>query len=85
MIDTRNNLLTTILAGLIGLTVLVGLVLFLVLGRVDIEQIAPVGETSVPRVAVATPQKGLETFDEYGEIVRRPVFFSDRRLPVVAL
>ncbi len=85
MIDTRNNLLTTLLAGLIGLAVLIGLLLFVLLGRVDIAQIEPSGETSVPRVAVAQPEQGLEVFDEYGEIVRRPVFFSDRRLPVVVV
>ncbi|NDY94971.1 hypothetical protein [Wenzhouxiangella limi] len=85
MIDTRNNLLTTLLAGLIGLTILVGLALFMLLGRVNLERIAPEGETRVPRVAVASPEKGLEAFDEYGEIYRRPVFFSDRRLPVIAM
>lgn len=85
MIDTRNNLLTTLLAGLIGLTVVFGLLLFVVLGRVDMERIPPEGETSVPRVTVASPEKGLEAFDEYGEIYRRPVFFSDRRLPVIAM
>lgn len=85
MIDTRNNLLTTLLVALIGLTVLVGLALFVLLGRVNVDKIAPQGETSVPRVAVASPDKGLEAFDEYGEIYRRPVFFSDRRLPVIAM
>lgn len=85
MIDTRNNLLTTLLAGLIGLTVVFGLLLFVVLGRVDMERIPPEGETSVPRVTVSSPEKGLEAFDEYGEIYRRPVFFSDRRLPVIAM
>lgn len=83
MIDPQNNLLTTILAGLIGLLALAALVLFLVLGRADLGRIAPVGDTTVARVSVAAPQTGLEPFDEYGEIVRRPVFFSDRRLPVV--
>jgi general secretion pathway protein N len=85
MIDTENNLLTTILAGLIGGLVLIGLALFLLLGRVDLQKVDPVGETGVPRLEVATPEKGLEVFDEYGEIVRRPVFFSDRRLPVVVV
>lgn len=85
MIDTRNNLLTTLLVGLIGLLLVVGLVLFVLLGRVNLDRIAPQGETSVPRVAVASPSTALETFDEYGEIYRRPVFFSDRRLPVIAM
>ncbi|MEE4638193.1 MAG: hypothetical protein V2J42_05590 [Wenzhouxiangella sp.] len=85
MIDTQNNLLTTILAGLIALLAVIGLTLFVVLGGTDVQEIEPLGETSVPRVEVVTPEKGLEVFDEYGEIVRRPVFFSDRRLPVVVV
>lgn len=83
MIDPQNNLLTTMLAGLIGLLVLAAGALFVVLGRADLDRIAPVGDTTVARVSVAAPETGLEPFDEYGEIVRRPVFFSDRRLPVV--
>ncbi|MEE4637855.1 MAG: hypothetical protein V2J42_03875 [Wenzhouxiangella sp.] len=85
MIDTRKNLLTAMLASLIGLMLVVGLALFVLLGRVDVARIAPEGETSVPGVAVVSPESGLEAFDEYSEIYRRPVFFSDRRLPVIAL
>ncbi len=85
MIDTRHNLLTTMLIGLVVLALLIGLILFVALGRVDVDRIAPMGEVRLERVEVAVPESGLEAFDEYGEIVRRPVFFSDRRLPVVEL
>ncbi len=83
MIDTRENLLTTILAGLTGLLVLLGLALLVVFGRVSVDRVAPSGDTSVPSVAVASAESGLEPLEEYAEIVRRPVFFSDRRLPVL--
>ncbi len=83
MLDLKNNLLTSALASLIAALALVGLVMFLVLGRVNLDRIEPVGDTSVAVVAVASPQTGLEVFEEYNEILRRPVFFSDRRLPVL--
>lgn len=83
--DPQRNLLTTGLAGLVGLLALAALVLFVVVGRVDVDRIEPVGETTVAHVSVAVAETGLEPFEEYGEIVRRPVFFSDRRLPVVQI
>ena len=83
MIDTRENLLTTILAGLTGLLVLLGLALLVIFGRVGVDRVAPSGDTSVPSVEVASAESGLEPLEEYAEIVRRPVFFSDRRLPVL--
>lgn len=83
--DPHRNLLTTLLAGIIGLLALTGLALFALLGRVNVDRIAAVGDTTVARVSVAAPETGLEPFEEYGEIVRRPVFFSDRRLPVIQI
>lgn len=83
MINTHNNLLTTLLAWLLGALVLVALVLVVLFGRVNVERIAADGETTVPRVEVAVAESSLDPFDEYGEIIRRPVFFSDRRLPVI--
>lgn len=83
IIDPKNNLLTTLLAGTIGFLVLLGLLMFLVLGRVNLDRIEPLGDTSVAAVAVTVPQTGLEVFEEYNEILRRPVFFSDRRLPIL--
>lgn len=83
MIDPQNNLLSTLLAGAIGLLLLLALVLYLALGRVNLDRIEPIGDTTVAAVAVAAPQTGLDVFEEYNEILRRPVFFSDRRLPVL--
>ena len=83
MLDLKNNLLSSLLAGVIAVLALVALVMFLVLGRVDLDRIEPVGDTSVAVGAVAVPQTGLAAFEEYNEIFRRPVFFSDRRLPVL--
>jgi len=85
ILDPQRNLLTTGLAGLVGLLVLTSLALFVMVGRVDVDRIEPVGDTSVAHVSVAVAETGLEPFEEYGEIVRRPVFFSDRRLPVVQM
>ncbi len=85
IIDPERNLLTTLLAGAIGMLLLILLVLFGVLGRVNVDRIAPLGDTRVAAVAVAVPETGLEAFEEYQEILRRPVFFSDRRLPVIQL
>ena len=83
IIDPQKNLLTTLLAGTIGALVLAGIVLFAVLGRVNVDRIAPIGDTSVAPLVVAVPDTGLEPFEEYNEILRRPVFFSDRRLPIL--
>ncbi|MGY6555628.1 MAG: hypothetical protein ACXIUM_14015, partial [Wenzhouxiangella sp.] len=83
IIDPQNNLLSTLLAGAIGVLLVLALVLYLVLGRVNMDRIDPLGDTAVAAVAVAVPQTGLDVFEEYNEILRRPVFFSDRRLPVL--
>jgi general secretion pathway protein N len=85
MIDTRDNLLTTVLAGFIAALVLIALVSMVFLGQVNVARLDPMGETSVPPLNVAEPEVALEDLDQYAEIVRRPVFFSDRRLPVVEL
>jgi len=82
-INLNENLLTTLLAGAIAFLLLLALILFLVLGRVNLDRIDPAGDTSVAAIAVAAPQTGLEVFEEYNEILRRPLFFSDRRLPVM--
>ena len=83
MIGLRDNLLTTLLGAIAAGLVLVALGLLVLFGRADLDRIGPEGDTSVPRVEVAVAGGDLEPFDEYGEIIRRPVFFSDRRLPVI--
>jgi len=85
LLDTRHNLLTVILLGLIAVLV-VGLgAQMLLLGRSDIDRIAPQGSTEVPAAEVSVPETGLADMDQYAAITARPVFFSDRRLPEVEL
>lgn len=83
MLDPRRNLLTLILAGAIGLATVSGLAMLFLLGRADVESIAPAGRTEVEPIEADVPETGLAEFDRYAEIMERPVFFSDRRLPVV--
>ena len=83
MLDFQRNLLTTLLAVGTGALVLVGGSLALLMGRPDVASIPPRGETEAAEVQVDMPQTGLEDFSSYSAIVKRPVFFSDRQLPVV--
>ncbi len=84
-LDTRNNLLTVLLIGAIGLLGIGMVAQMLLLGRVDTDRIAPSGSTEVDESQVDVPETGLAAMDEYMAITARPVFFSDRRLPVVEL
>jgi len=85
LLDTRNNLLTVLLIAAIG-ALGVGLVVqMLLMGRVDIDRIAPSGSTDVNEAQVDIPETGLAALDEYTAITSRPVFFSDRQLPVVEM
>src|SRR5690554_1191158 len=83
MIDLQRNLLTALLAGAIGVLVLAGAGMALLLGRPDVADIQPLGGSAPDEVIVDVPQTGLEAFESYSAIIERPVFFSDRRLPVV--
>lgn len=83
MLDLQRNLLTTLLASGVGGLLLLGGGLALVMGRADVAAIEPVGSTEAEAVEVDVPETGLEEFEAYSAIVERPVFFSDRRLPVV--
>ncbi len=85
LFDPQRNLLTTLLAGGIGLlgTVLVGQAVFM--GRVDMDAIEAAGGSNVMEGQVDVPETGLESLDRYTAITDRPVFFSDRRLPVVEM
>ncbi len=84
-IDPQRNLLTTMLVGAVGLLVVVALVQTVFMGRVNIDRITPVGDTTVDESRVEVPDTGLAEFEEYVAITEQPVFFSDRRLPVVEL
>lgn len=84
-LDTRNNLLTVLLVALIAFLGLGLAVQFIVMGRTDPAGIAPSGSTEVNRAEVDVPETGLAEIDTYGSITGRPVFFSDRQLPVIEL
>ncbi|MDZ7791290.1 MAG: hypothetical protein U5L08_12525 [Xanthomonadales bacterium] len=83
MLDLQRNLLTTLLAIGTGVLVLAGGALAFLMGRPDVASIPPRGQTEAAEVQVDVPQTGLEDFSSYSAIVERPVFFSDRQLPVV--
>jgi general secretion pathway protein N len=85
LFDTRNNLLTVLLVVLIAALAVAMLAQFLMMGRADVAGIAPSGSTEVTRTEVDVPETGLQQLDRYGSITSRPVFFSDRRLPVIEL
>lgn len=83
MFDLQRNLLTTLLVTGIGVLVLVGGGLALLMGHPDLAAIEPQGSTDVADAQVDVPETGLKDFSAYSAIVERPVFFSDRQLPVV--
>lgn len=83
MPDLQRNLLTTLLAAGIGVLVITGAVVALLMGRPDVSAIPPQGNTDAAEVEVDVPETGLQDFSAYSAIIERPVFFSDRRLPVV--
>lgn len=83
MLDPQRNLLTVILIGAVVLTGALGAAMVFALGRVDVEQIEPAGNTEVEHVQADVPETGLTEFDQYTTIMERPVFFSNRQLPVV--
>jgi len=81
--DLQRNLLTTLLAAGIAVLVITGGVLALLMGRPDVAAIEPRGDTEAGEVEVDVPETGLKDFSAYSAIIERPVFFSDRQLPVV--
>lgn len=85
LIDPQRNLLTTLLVAVAGALVVAAVVQQLVVGRVDVDRIPMIGNTDVGDSRVDVPETGLAEFDDYMAITDRPVFFSDRRLPVVEL
>lgn len=85
MLDPQRNLLTVLLVGALGLLGLIALILFIVFGRVNAERIGANAAGNIEQVQVDVPETGLDEFERYSAIMERPVFFSDRRLPVVEL
>ncbi len=82
-LDTRNNLLSVVLIGAIVFLVLVALLSFWLLGRVDVAKIDPdpASGSIIDRPVAENPS--LAELSEYARIVERPVFFADRSLPVM--
>jgi len=85
LLDTRNNLLTVLLLGAIAVLGIGLGIQFVLLGRANPDDIAPRGSTEVTRAEVDVPETGLAEIDRYASITSRPVFFSDRQLPVIEL
>ena len=83
MFDPGRNLLTLILAGAIGVLTVGAGVQWLVLGRADADRIQPAEAGQAPQMTVAAPDIGLDELSTYSAITDRPVFFADRRLPVI--
>lgn len=83
MIDFEKNLLTTLLVGAIGLMGLIGIGFIGLYFYTDVDFIDPADERSVALNPVQAPETGLEALGEYALIIQRPVFFPDRRLPVL--
>lgn len=82
-LDTRNNLLSVMLMAGIGVLVLLGLAAFVLLGRADVERIEPARapDSIIDRSVLQKPE--LAELAEYSTIIERPLFFADRRLPVI--
>lgn len=83
--DPQHNLLSVLLAGAIGLLVLIALVAFAVLGRVDVERIAAERTTDELLEAQLARTEPLAALSEFGEVLERPVFFAERTLPAIEL
>lgn len=83
MFDLQRNLLTTLLGLGIFVLGLVAVAAALLMGRPDVGRIAAAGPAQLEEVALQAPETGLEEYSAYMSILQRPMFFSDRRLPVV--
>lgn len=81
--DLRTNLLSVILIAGIATLVAVGLLSFWLLGGVDSGRIEPSGSARNVIDAPVAESPALAEIGDYSAIVERPVFFADRRLPVM--
>lgn len=82
-LDTQNNLLSLILLAGIAFLVLLALLGFIFLGGADVERIAPARapDPMIGRPVSENPE--LAGLNEYAAIIERPLFFADRKLPVI--
>lgn len=82
-LDFERNLLTTILLLALVMLALIALVVLVSSLRTGVDRIAASGDGRVDAVYVAAVDAELEEFQRYAAIVERPLFFPDRRLPVL--
>ena len=83
MLDLEKNLLTTVLVGASGLLGLVGVLFIGLYFLTDVRFVDPAQERSSELSVVQAPKTGLDELAAYSAITERPVFFPDRRLPVM--
>jgi general secretion pathway protein N len=83
MLDFQHNLLTSVLVIALAVIGLMSGVLMIGHLRSGVDRIGAAGDGSVPPVTVAEADAGLQAFDHYATITQRPLFFPDRRLPVL--
>ncbi|MDT8450153.1 MAG: hypothetical protein RQ847_08240 [Wenzhouxiangellaceae bacterium] len=83
--DTEHNLLTVLLGGGIAALVLVGLLSFALLGRINVETIEPAPPSVSVIDAPVAQSEPLGELSKFIGIIEKPVFFADRRLPVVEM
>ncbi len=85
MFDTEKNLLSSLLIIAIGVLVVIGLVSFIVLGRVNVDQIEAAGSPQELLDRSLAQRPALDEISAYLSVIERPVFFADRRLPMPQL
>lgn len=85
VLDLQRNLLSAALIGAGGLLATLILVQAVFLGRPDVDSIAPAELQQSQLSEVDTPDTGLSELQYYSVITEYPLFFADRRLPVIDL
>ena len=82
-LDPQRNLLTVLLLGGMAFLILLGLLFFVLFGRVNVNAIEPA--TVPPRASLdaRTPDISLDELSEFAVITGRPLFFADRQLPII--
>lgn len=83
MLDFQRNLLTSVLVIALAVIGLIAVMLMIGHLRSGVDRIGAAGDGSVAPVTVAEADAGLQPFDHYATITQRPLFFPDRRLPVL--
>ena len=82
-LDFERNLLTAILVLSMGVLALIALLVLVSSLRTGVDRIAAGGDGRVEAVRVAAVDAELEELQRYSAIIEQPLFFPDRRLPVL--